>query len=142
LGEYVGDNVERFRLLCPEAELTVRVAAPEHVIEVQPGLEHALLNLMQNAFDASARNALRSVTLEVDVRDGRVEFVIGDHGDGFGDDHFDGMPVASSKAHGLGMGLALARSTIERLRGDLEAHRAADGTRVTVRLPLPDGIAG
>jgi sensor histidine kinase regulating citrate/malate metabolism len=52
------------------------------------------------------------------------------------------MPVASSKAHGLGMGLALARSTIERLRGDLETHRAADGTRITVRLPLSDGIAG
>lgn len=141
LGEYVGTNVDRFRLLCPEAEVTVRVAASEQAIEVQPGLEHALLNLMQNAFDASARNALRLVTLEVDVHDGRVEFVIGDRGDGFDDDHFDGMPVASSKANGLGMGLALARSTIERMRGDLETHRAADGTRITVRLPLSNGIA-
>ena len=141
LGEYVGANVERFRLLCPEAEVKVRVAAPGQAIEVQPGLEHALLNLMQNAFEASARNALRLVTLEVDVHDGRAEFVIGDRGDGFEDGHFDGMPVASSKAHGLGMGLALARSTIERLRGDLETRRAADGTRITVRLPLSNGMA-
>jgi two-component system sensor histidine kinase RegB len=141
LGEYVGANVERFRLLCPEAEVKVRVAAPGQAIEVQPGLEHALLNLMQNAFEASARNASRLVTLEVDVHDGRAEFVIGDRGDGFEDGHFDGMPVASSKAHGLGMGLALARSTIERLRGDLETRRAADGTRITVRLPLSNGMA-
>ncbi|HKZ10417.1 MAG TPA: ATP-binding protein [Rhodanobacteraceae bacterium] len=140
LGEYVGANIDRFRLLCPEAEVTVRVAAPEQAIEVQPGLEHALLNLMQNAFDASARNALRLVTLEADVRDGRVEFVIGDRGDGFDDGHLDGMPVTSSKPNGLGMGLALARSTIERLRGDLEAHKAVDGTRITVRLPLSGGL--
>jgi signal transduction histidine kinase len=80
------------------------------------------------------------VTLEVDVRDGHVEFVIGDRGDGFDDGHLDGMPVASSKPNGLGMGLALARSTIERLRGDLEAHQAVDGTRITVRLPLSGGL--
>ena len=140
LGEYVGANVERFRLLCPEAEVTVRVAGPGQTIEVQPGLEHALLNLMQNAFEASARNALRSVMLDACVRDGRMEFVIGDRGDGFDDGHLDAMPVTSSKPNGLGMGLALARSTIERLRGDLEAHCAADGTRITVRLPLSGGL--
>jgi two-component system, sensor histidine kinase RegB len=141
LGEYVRGNVERFRLLCPGAEVNAHVAASQsgHPVAVQPGLAHALLNLMQNAFDASAQNGSRLVTLDADMRDGRVEFVIGDRGDGIPDDRLEGMSVASSKPDGLGVGLALARSTIERMRGELCARHDTGGTRVLVRVPLANG---
>lgn len=142
LGEYVRANTERFRLLRPEAEVVLRIPprAAEHAITVQPALAHALLNLMQNAFDASARNASRVVTLDAEVRDDRVEFVIGDHGNGLPGGTFEGMPVASDKPNGLGMGLTLARSTIERLRGELHALHDAGGTQVHVRVPLSGAL--
>lgn len=141
LGDYVHANVERFRLLCPEAEVSVSVPAgiADYPIEAQPGLAHALLNLMHNAFDASSENASRVVTLDAAVRAGHVEFVIGDRGNGLPGLEPGSVPSASSKANGLGLGLALARSTIERLRGELHADSDTGGTRIRVRLPSPGG---
>jgi two-component system sensor histidine kinase RegB len=137
LGEYVRANEERFRLLRPEAAVTAEVAPAlrDQRIDVQPGLAHALLNLMQNALDASLRNHSNVVTLDATATDGHVEFVIGDRGGGFAAERMVSLPTASSKPEGLGIGLALARSTVERMRGEVHARSGADGTRVCVRLP-------
>lgn len=138
LGDYVRENADRFRLLRPEAEVIVDVAAGlrERVIRVQPGLAHALLNLMQNALDASSGNGSRVVTLVADIDDDKVEFVVGDRGDGL--DRAVSLPMVSSKPDGLGIGLALARSTVERMRGELHAYSDAGGTRVCVKLPIAE----
>ena len=84
LGDYVRDSADRFRLLRPEAEVATDVAPAlrDQAIVVQPGLAHALLNLLQNALDASLRNGSHAVTLAAGIDAGRVEFVIGDRGDG------------------------------------------------------------
>ncbi|TAN07340.1 MAG: HAMP domain-containing histidine kinase [Rhodanobacteraceae bacterium] len=138
LGEYVRANGDRFRLLRPEAEVTTKVAPAlrDRCIEVQPGLAHALLNLMQNALDASMRNHSHVVTLGATATGGNLEFVIGDRGGGFAAERMRSLPSASSKPEGLGIGLALARSTVERMRGEVHARSGADGTEVCVRLPL------
>lgn len=138
LGDYLRENVDRFRLLRPEAEVTMETA-PESArqpIAVQPGLAHALLNLMQNALDASLQNGSHAVTVHAAVDDSRVEFVIGDHGDGFSASHAVSLPTISDKPDGLGIGLALARSTVERMHGELHAQSDAGGTWVRVTLPL------
>lgn len=141
LGEYVHASVERFRLLCPEADVSVSMPArtANYPIEAQPGLSHALLNLMRNAFDASSDNDSRVVTLDGAVHNGLVEFVIGDRGKGLSDADLGSTPTVSSKPGGLGLGLALARSTIERLRGELHASSDTGGTRIRVRLPSVGG---
>lgn len=137
LGDYVRANEERFRLLRPEAAVTVEVAPAlrNQRIDVQPGLAHALLNLMQNALDASLRNHSNVVTLGATATDGHMEFVIGDRGGGFAAERMVSLPAASSKPEGLGIGLALARSTVERMRGEVRARSGANGTQVCVRLP-------
>lgn len=140
LGDYVRESVDRFRLLRPEAEVTTRVA-PEsrrQRIVVQPGLAHALLNLMQNALDASLHNGSHTVILHASIEDNRVEFVIGDHGDGLSAHRTVSLPTVSDKPDGLGIGLALARSTIERMHGELHAQSDAGGTFVYVTLPLAE----
>jgi C4-dicarboxylate-specific signal transduction histidine kinase len=90
---------------------------------------------MQNALDASLRNHSNVVTLGATATDGHMEFVIGDRGGGFAAERMVGLPAASSKPEGLGIGLALARSTVERMRGEVHARSGADGTQVCVRLP-------
>ena len=138
LGDYVRENVDRFRLLRPEAEVTMEIApeSRQQPIAAQPGLAHALLNLMQNALDASLQNGSDVVTVHATVADSRVEFVIGDHGDGLSTSRTISLPTISDKPDGLGIGLALARSTVERMHGELHAHSDAGGTRVCVTLPL------
>ncbi|HET9819856.1 MAG TPA: ATP-binding protein [Rhodanobacteraceae bacterium] len=138
LGDYVRTSVDRFRLLRPDAEVTIDIppAARNQRVAVQPGLAHALLNLMQNAFDASSQNDSRAVGLAADIRDSRIEFTIGDHGHGLSDGRLVFMPAASSKPEGLGIGLSLARSAIERMHGEMRAQDGGDGTRILVWLPL------
>ena len=138
LGDYVRDSADRFRLLRPEAEVSTDVAPQlrDRPIAVQPGLAHALLNLLQNALDASLRNGSHAVTLAATIDAGRIEFVIGDRGDGLSMNRTVSLPAVSSKPDGLGIGLALARSTVERMHGELHAHSDAAGTRVCVTLPL------
>ena len=138
LGDFVSDSADRFGLLRPEAELTMDVAPELHdrPIMVQPGLDHALLNLLQNALDASLQNGSHAVMLGATVDGVRVQFVIGDHGDGLSASRAVSGPAVSSKPDGLGIGLALARSTVERMHGELQAHSDAGGTRVCVTLPL------
>lgn len=138
LGTYIGANVERFALLCPEANVVAHVdpALQDQSIEVAPGLAHALLNLLKNAYDASMENGSNVVTLAVDRHNDVVEFVIGDRGRGLPDDALPGLSGTRSSQHGLGMGLALARSTIERLRGEFVAEHETEGTYVHVRVPV------
>ncbi|MGH8233996.1 MAG: ATP-binding protein [Rhodanobacteraceae bacterium] len=138
LGDYVQTSVDRFRLLRPEAEVTIDVApnVRDHRVAVQPGLAHALLNLMQNAFDASSQSGSLAVVLAADVHDDLIEFTIGDRGNGLPDSRLDFMPAASNKPDGLGIGLSLARSAIERMHGEMRTQGGADGTRILVRLPL------
>jgi two-component system sensor histidine kinase RegB len=135
---YIQASVERFQLLQPQAELTTRVdpALSRCTIGVQPGLAHALLNLMQNALDASRAERTQAVTVEARLDGAGVALTISDHGAGLAQDRATGLPLRSAKRDGLGIGLALARSTIERMRGELHAHSDAGGTHVCVRLPL------
>lgn len=138
LGEYVDGHLDRFRLLHPEADVRVTLAPAlrERVVAIQPGLAHALLNLMQNALEASRQTGSSRVDLDVNITHGLMQFAIGDHGNGLVVDHAALLPGASSKPNGLGIGLALARSTIERMHGNVSTHSSADGACVRVQLPV------
>lgn len=137
LGRYVADCADRFRLLHPEADLGVEIepAACERPITVASGLAHALLNLLQNALDASRRNDSHSVRLQANADAERIELAIHDAGRGFPAGHVPGI-AASSKPDGLGIGLALARATVERMHGELRAVPSANGTCLHLSLPL------
>lgn len=137
LGPYVQANAEHFRPLCPAVSLRVTVPATlaDYPLEVQPSLAHAPLNPLQNAYDASTHNNSRSVTLDVAVHGDAVELVIADRGAGFATESRQTLPGNSDKPNGLGIGLALARATVERLRGELCEQSDAHGTRIRVRIP-------
>lgn len=131
--------IERFVLLRPEAELTLELDEATAAIELHkpPGLRHALLNLLNNAVDASAMAQSTAVSLRA-VRDGGwLELQVTDRGPGF--DFTDGFAELgeSGKPAGLGLGLALAEATAERLNGELTARNTDVGAQVTLRLPLP-----
>ena len=95
-------------------------------------------NLINNAFDASTAND--EVSLRVDRVDDRVRFTVRDRGHGMSAELISRAqePFYTTKAPGKGMGLGLflARSVAERLRGRLTLESAPGrGTRASLEIP-------
>lgn len=134
---FVHGCLERFQLLRPEADLELDLPEPTArvAVRVPPGLRHALINLLNNAADASAACESQAVELRVRCEAGWLELVVRDHGPGF---EVDGEVALgrSGKQGGLGLGLALAEATAERLDGELTASNTGHGAQVCLRLPL------
>ncbi|WP_449429404.1 ATP-binding protein [Rhodanobacter umsongensis] len=139
VAQFIHGCLERFQLLRPEAELTLELDEATALIALRtpPGLRHALLNLLNNAADASASCDSQVVVLQVARDTGWLRLCVRDHGPGFDP---DGEPAArlghSQKQAGLGIGLALAEATAERLNGKLIAGNIEHGAEVCLCLPL------
>jgi two-component system sensor histidine kinase RegB len=137
LQAFVHGCLERFQLLRPEAELSLDLpdAVARQVLRVPPGLRHALINLLNNAADASASRGSDAVELEIHGEDGWLQLTVRDHGPGFDTEGTVALG-RSAKQGGLGLGLALAEATAERLDGELTAGNTEHGAQVRLRLPL------
>lgn len=135
---FIHGCVQRFELLRPDAELTVELDADtgDTVLRTPPGLRHSLINLLNNAVDASAACGSHVVILQV-TRDGAwLQLCVRDHGAGFGSPRTHTRLGHSRKQAGLGLGLALAEATAERLNGELVTDDTANGAQVCLRLPM------
>ncbi len=138
LGAFVRGCLERFQLLRPEAELELELdaVAADTVLRSPPGMRHALINLLNNAADASAARGSHRVALRVRHQDHWLELRVSDQGPGFVTGGPGGVLGQSQKQAGLGIGLTLAEATAERLNGELTAVNTSEGAEVSIRLPL------
>jgi two-component system, NtrC family, sensor kinase len=96
-------------------------------------------NLIRNAREAMPQGGHLSVTGR--SADGAVEVDVTDTGTGIPADSLVRImePLYSTKARGLGLGLAIARSILEKNRGSLRvASESGRGTTFTVRLAVAD----
>ena len=103
------------------------------------GLAQAIRGLVKNALDASPQGV--SVLFEGRVHAGELILSIRDRGQGMSEEVLRRLsePFFTTKEPGEGMGLGvfLARNTIERLGGRLEVESAVQqGTQVNVHLPF------
>jgi two-component system sensor histidine kinase RegB len=104
-------------------------------------LTQALRGIVRNALDASGDGP--PVQVMADVGASSLVITVQDAGEGMSPDVLQraGEPFFTTKepGQGMGLGLFLARSVIERLGGWLDIHSACgQGTTVTVTLPLSD----
>jgi signal transduction histidine kinase len=101
-------------------------------------VKQALLNLVQNGVDASPAGA--TVEIRTSLRDGRwAEIAVLDAGPGVAPELAARLftPGLTTKAHGSGIGLVVARSIAEQHGGRLDlANRPAGGCVATLTLPL------
>jgi two-component system sensor histidine kinase RegB len=103
-------------------------------------LQHAIVNLLNNAADASLANGDARVEMTARADGDILEIQVRDHGRGMraASAAASGFGFQTTKHDGLGLGLALANATAERFGGTLNAVAAAGGgTRQCLRLPLP-----
>src|ERR1041384_5911453 len=103
-------------------------------------LQQVVLNLMRNAIDAMTEIADRPKQLSINScmeRAGRVSVSFTDSGVGLSPDHADKIFNAffTTKANGLGMGLAITRSIIESHGGRIRAKPGPHGTTFEFTLP-------
>lgn len=108
-------------------------------------LEHAILNLLQNALDATERIAAATVTLECTVEASQVVITVSDNGRGLPEHERDRilLPFYSTKPDGSGIGLALVRHVALAHQGRLEIRsNEPRGAIVSIVLPVHHLDAG
>jgi len=99
-------------------------------------IERALINLIDNAIEASPRGALVTITV-ITARDGIV-ITINDQGAGMNSEILANlfMPFYTTKADGTGLGMPFAKKVIEAHAGTLTISSTLGvGTEATIRLP-------
>ena len=102
-----------------------------------PALEQALDNLISNALDAMPQGG--RLRLSVLPQDKGLTVTVADTGVGISPDDLERVftPFHTTKRTGIGVGLPLARRSIERLGGSLRLESTPGvGTQAILRLPL------
>lgn len=103
---------------------------------VQADVEQLLLNLVSNARDASQAGDRLTITA---TRDGSsIELVVEDTGCGIPKEHLNKIqePFFTTKTDGHGLGLAICRSIVAQMRGQLQIDsNPGVGTRIRATLP-------
>ena len=109
-------------------------------------LQQVLVNLLRNAFDAldAAKAPSPLVVMATEPGpEGGVGFAVTDNGEGIPGDRLARVFDAyfSTRAEGMGMGLAISRTIIEAHQGRIGVE-STPGIRTTFRFTLPAGDGG
>lgn len=143
LPDYLHDLLARFREQHPavDVQATLSGSEPPPRVVIDATLDQALNNVLNNAADVSADVEFvaqwTAAELHIEVRDRGPGLTtqVQEHA---------GEPFFTTKepGHGLGLGLFLARSTLERLGGELRLDNHPQGGAVCrMRIPLTAWVA-
>jgi two-component system, NtrC family, C4-dicarboxylate transport sensor histidine kinase DctB len=116
-------------VLPPEPALDLIVRG-EHV-----ALEQVLVNLLQNAFDATGQGG--KVSIGVTESDQFRRLSVTDNGPGISQEQRASLfqPFATTKTDGLGLGLVISQDIMRGLGGDLTEELVPQGCRFTMAIP-------
>lgn len=116
-------------VLPPEAALDLIVRG-EHV-----ALEQVLVNLLQNAFDATGQAG--GVRIDIAETGKFRQLSVTDNGSGLTADQRVSLfqPFVTTKPDGLGLGLVISQDIMRGLGGDLIEEPVSVGTRFTMLIP-------
>lgn len=99
-------------------------------------MERALINILNNAIDASKQGGIVTITLGAGQDD--VKLVIRDSGEGMDQEALNNIfiPFYTKKSFGTGLGMAMAKKIVEGHKGKINIKSQLSlGTEITVSLP-------
>ncbi len=100
-------------------------------------LEQVLINLVQNALEATEGGSASKVTVRTGVTEEEVQLIVSDNGPGIPETIMQSLftPFNTSKDRGLGLGLVICHDIIAEYGGRIEVESSGAGTEFTVHLP-------
>jgi two-component system sensor histidine kinase RegB len=132
--------IRAWSALRSEIELTKSFQLGEApMIYEKHALSLILMNLLNNAADASLENGSSRISISGRTDGDDLFIIIEDYGKGLSEEQvaLAGKVSFSTKEAGLGLGLILSNATLEQLRGELRLERMPNGGTAThVRIPL------
>ncbi|HEY6527467.1 MAG TPA: ATP-binding protein [Cellvibrionaceae bacterium] len=139
---YCRSILDRWQLMRPAISYEVQFTAEidDQTVTYDSRLDHAIINLLNNAADASPENINLKVFLENDY----LVWSISDTGQGITQDisALIGKTAITTKDTGLGLGMLLSHTTINRYGGSVtQTDNSPRGTVTIIKLPL-DNITG
>lgn len=138
--DYIDDVINQWRAHKPGAKLSFFIApnvATDAKIIAERTLTHSIINILNNAAEASPVELGVEFHANWDLN--HVAIKIRDFGPGFPQEiaEFAGKQPVVSKKRGLGVGLFLTYSTINRLGGKINLYNSdSGGACVEITLPL------
>jgi len=139
LDQFLTDTLNEWQLLRPTAQYTCHTSGPQPAprMHIEPALRAALMNLLNNAADASPQG------IEINANWNKFRFTLEiiDHGTGLSPAAAASVGTAffTTKENGRGLGFFLANATLERIGGSVRLFNRFDGGATTeVTLPLPE----
>lgn len=134
--KYCQSIMDRWLIIRPDAKAKVIFHGDENIFaEFHPTIDQAMINLLNNAADASAD----LIDINVGWDKQQLIFAIKDKGAGVPEEVKQqiGKPFITTKKKGLGLGLFLSNATIARYGGTIALQaREEGGTTTEIRLPL------
>ena len=142
IGSFLLGVLDEWQLLRPTVQYHFEAsgAQPAPQMRADPALRAALLNLLNNAADASP--AAMDILLRWDEK--KIVLEIRDNGPGLTPEVAAraGSAFFTTKQEGRGLGLFLANATLERLGGSVRlSNREGGGANTEVTLPLQESAA-
>ena len=140
LTDYIDNVLYQWRTHKPTAKLQFFIdphVDVDAVIIAERTLTHALINILNNAVEAT--DPERGIEFHASWSKAELALKIRDYGPGFPADivNFAGKQPLVSKNKGLGVGLFLTHSTINRMGGKIAlVNRETSGACVEINLPL------
>jgi len=137
LEQFLAGTLDEWQLLRPAVHCRYQATGtqPAPQINTDPSLRAALLNLLNNAADASPEE----INIEAHWDAGNFTLKIHDHGKGLTPEAAAraGSAFFTTKEGGRGLGLLLANATVERMGGKVRLfNRESGGATTEVILPL------
>ena len=142
LEQFLAATLDEWQLLRPTVHCHYQAsgAQPAPQMSIDPALRAALLNLLNNAADASPQE----IDIEAHWDTDNFTLKIHDHGKGLTPEAAAraGSAFFTTKEEGKGLGLLLANATVERMGGKVRLfNREGGGATTEVILPLLPGTA-
>lgn len=135
----VEQAVSQARARAESAAVRLETHIPEQPVELSFDadlLSVAVLNLLQNAIDASPQQTVVVLTLE-DLGD-QARITVADHGSGIAREHLESIfnPFFTTKSSGTGLGLPLVSKIVDEHRGRITVNsEVGRGTTFVILLP-------